>query len=338
MKFITRLLWMTILATLLTSACQPARTESPPSPFPVAPQPLPTSSPAATSVEAVMATPTFESTPVPLPLVPNFSHIVVIIFENKEFGTVIGNGKMAYFNLLASTYTLLTAHYATTHPSLPNYISLIGGDTFGITSNCEDCFINTPSLPDLIEQSGRTWKTYQDDMPAPCFVGSTLRYEQKHNPFIYFDPIRLDAERCAHSVVPLTQMDADIALNDLPNFIFITPDICYSAHDCGLDLADGWLKQQMDKLYPVLESSGEPFLIILTWDEGQGNHSCCGLPELAGGRIATVFISPQVKQNFQDATPYSHYSILKTISEAWGLPYLGHAADAETSLITAPWK
>jgi acid phosphatase len=263
---------------------------------------------------------------------------VIIIFENKEFGSVIGNGKMAYFNLLASTYTLLTAHYAVAHPSLPNYLSLIGGDTFGITSDCEDCFINAPSLPDFIEQSGRTWKTYQDDMPDPCFVGSTLRYEQKHNPFIYFDPIRLNAERCARSIVPLTQMDADIALNDLPNFIFITPDICYSAHDCGLELADGWLKEQMDKLYPALESSGEPFLIILTWDEGQGDHSCCGLPELAGGRIATVFISPQVKSNFQDATPYSHYSILKTISEAWSLPQLGHAADAETPLITAPWK
>jgi hypothetical protein len=133
-------------------------------------------------------------------------------------------------------------------------------------------------------------------------------------------------------------MDADIALNDLPNFIFITPDICYSAHDCDLDLADAWLKQQTDKLYPVLESSGEPFLIILTWDEGQGTHSCCGLPESAGGRVATVFISPQVKTNFKDETPYSHYSILKTISESWGLPRLGHAADADTALITAPWK
>ena len=338
MKLITRLLWMTVFASILASACQPASTVSTPSPLPSALQPLPTSSPATATQEAFTSTLTLEPTPAPLPLVPNFSHIVIIIFENKEFGTVIGNGKMAYFNLLASTYTLLTQHYATTHPSLPNYISLIGGDTFGITSNCEDCFINAPSLPDLIEKSGRTWKTYQDDMPEPCFVGSTLRYAQKHNPFIYFDPIRLDAERCTRSVVPLTQLDVDIAVNDLPNFIFITPDICYSSHDCPLELADGWLKEQMDKLYPALESSGEPFLIILTWDEGQGDHSCCGLPEPAGGRVATVLISPQVKPNFQDATPYSHYSILKTISEAWGLSYLGHAADAETTLITAPWK
>ena len=253
---------------------------------------------------------------------------------------MVGNSDMVYFNLLAGSYTLLTQHYATTHPSLPNYISLIGGDTFDIVDNCDfqDCYINAQSLPDLIEKSGRTWKTYQDDMPEPCFLGNTLRYVRKHNPFIFFDPIRLDSERCQRSVVPLTQMDIDIAANDLPNFIFITPDICYSAHDCTLNLADGFLKEQIAKLFPALESTGEPYLIIITWDEGQGAHSCCGLPELAGGRIATVLISPQVKENFQDEMPYSHYSILKTISEAWSLQYLGHAADAETPLITAPWK
>jgi hypothetical protein len=133
-------------------------------------------------------------------------------------------------------------------------------------------------------------------------------------------------------------MDADILSDSLPNFIFITPDICYSAHDCDLDLADTFINQIMDKLVPALDSSGEPYLIILTWDEGEGEDSCCGLPESAGGQIATVLISPQVKNGFQDHTSYSHYSILKTISEAWGLPYLGHAANEETNLITAPWK
>lgn len=334
MKLISRLLWMTILASSLTFACQPATAESTLTPAPPTFTPLPSPTPTITP------TLTPEATPTPLPLVPDFSHIVIIIFENKEYGSVIGNGDMAYFNLLASSYTLLNQHYTPAHPSLPNYLSLIGGDTFGIFDDCDfsDCYINAQTLPDLIEASGRTWKTYQDDMPSPCFTGNTLRYVRKHNPFIFFDSIRTNKERCERSVVPLTQLDIDIAAADLPNFIFITPDICYSAHDCTLNLADGWLKEQMDKLYPALESTAEPYLMILTWDEGQGTHSCCGMPELAGGRVATVFISPQVRENFQDNTPYSHYSILKTISEAWGLPYLGHAADAETTLITAPWK
>ena len=334
MNKINRIFQMTIIASFLVCACQPKLVESAPTIFP------PTLPPVAVPSETPAPTSTIVPTSTSVPLVPNFSHIVIIIFENKEFGTVVGNSDMVYFNLLASSYTLLTQHYATTHPSLPNYISLIGGDTFDLVDDCDfqDCYINAQSLPDLIEESGRTWKTYQDDMPEPCFLGNTLRYVRKHNLFIFFDPIRLDSERCQRSVVPLTQMDIDIAANDLPNFIFLTPDICYSAHDCTLNLADGFLKEQIEKLFPALESTGEPYLIIITWDEGQGAHSCCGLPELAGGRIATVLISPQVKENFQDETPYSHYSILKTISEAWSLPYLGHAADAETPLIAAPWK
>jgi acid phosphatase len=327
-----RFLWMTIIASFLVPACQP----------PQATPPLPLSSPtfAPQNTSIPSGTETLLPTSTPVPLVPGFSHIVMFVFENKEFGTVINNRNMPYFNLWANTFTLLTQHYAVTHPSLPNYLSMIGGDTFGITDNCDfaDCYLDAPSLPDLIEASGRTWKTYQDDMPDPCYAGSTMRYLQEHNPFVYFDSIRLDAGRCQRSVVPLAQLDGDLALNDLPDFMFIAPDICYSSNTCDLPLADAWLKEQIDKLYPVFESSGEPFLIILTWDEGTSNLSCCGLPQPAGGRVATVLISPQVKQNFKDETPYSHYSILKTISEAWGLPQLGHAADEATNLIAAPWK
>ena len=286
----------------------------------------------------VSNSPTPPPTATSAPLVPDFKHILIIVFENKEFGTVIGNRLMPVFNDLASRYTLLTQYYAVTHPSLPNYISMIGGDTFGITSNCENCFINAPSLPDLIEASGRTWATYQEDMPSPCFIGSKVNYVMKHNPFVYFDSIRLDANRCTKSVLPLTRLQTDLEAGALPNFIFITPNLCNSAHDCTLRVADDWLNMQLSLLMPALDATAEPYLIILTWDEGQGDHSCCGLPESAGGRVATILISPQVKIGFQDATPYSHYSLLKTISASWGLPYLGHAADELTSLIIAPWR
>ena len=312
------------------------------------PQGIPSSTPgqAATSTDTPTPrpslTPPATLTPVPsltaTPLVPNFAHIVVLVFENKEYGTVIGNGSMPNYNQYAQSYTLLNAFFAVSHPSLPNYLAMMGGDTFGITSDCTRCFVDAQSLPDLIEQAGLTWRTYQERMPQPCFVGDTLLYAQKHNPFIYFTPIREDTARCQTSIVPLTQLDADMAANALPNFVFITPDICNDAHDCPVSTADAWLGDIMPKLQNFLDASGQPYLIVLTWDEGQGDHSCCGLPEKAGGRIPVVLISPQVKTGFQDDTPYTHYSLLKTISAAWHLPYLGHAADPENVLITAPWK
>lgn len=273
--------------------------------------------------------------------IPNFDHIVVITFENKEYKKVIGNLFMPTYNKYARSYTLLTQFYAVTHPSLPNYIAMIGGDTFGITENCNTCFIDAPSLPDLIEASGRTWKTYQEDMEDPCGLGNQDEdeYVQRHNPFVYFDPIRLDHERCTQNVVPIEEFQKDLEAGTLPNYTFITPNICNSAHDCNLYVTDAWLRGTLDQLIPALEKEGPNYLVVLNWDESRDtdNGACCGLPE-AGGRIAVVLISPLVKDHFKDATPYTHYSLLKTISKAWDLPYLGHAADDDNALITAPWK
>jgi phospholipase C len=272
--------------------------------------------------------------------VPVFDHIVVITFENKEYRKIVNNPYMPTFNMYARDYTLLTQFYAVTHPSLPNYLAMIGGDTFNIKRNCQDCFINATSLPDLIEASGRTWKTYQEDMDTPCGLGSQDdgEYEQKHNPFVYFDAIRLDKKRCETSVVPLENLESDIKAGSLPNFIFITPNMCNNAHDCKLIVTDAWILEWLNKLIPALEKQSKNYLIVLNWDEGQNNGSCCGLPTRGGGRIAVVLISPLVKNHYKDDTPYSHYSLLKTVAASWSLPYLGHAADETTPVILAPWK
>lgn len=88
-------------------------------------------------------------------MVPAFSHVIIIIFENKEFDQVIGNSRMPRFNGLSKQYTLLTRYHAIKHPSLPNYLALVSGETFGIDSDCTDCFVNARSLPDLLEAGGR---------------------------------------------------------------------------------------------------------------------------------------------------------------------------------------
>jgi phosphatidylinositol-3-phosphatase len=322
-------LFIFLIACLLTPA--PTITPAPTPSATSTPTPIP---PTETATPSATQTPTAT----PRPLVPNFEHIVLILFENKEFGSVIDNPKMPVYNQLAREYTLLTQYYAIRHPSLPNYIALMGGDTFGIDRNCNDCFINAPSLPDLIEASGRTWKTYQEDMPEPCFLGDTNLYVQKHNPFVYFDSIRLNTERCERSVVPLTMLPADILTNSLPNFLFIKPNICNDSHDCPISVTDAWLANLLATLIPALDATGKTYFIAMLFEEGQGEHTCCGLPEPGGGRVPVVLYSPLAKNGFEDPTPYTHYSLLKTISEAWGLQYLGHAAQDNHALIIAPWK
>src|SRR5205085_2344565 len=65
-------------------------------------------------------------------VVPPGSHIVVIVMENKSYEDVVGSRQMPYLNGLAPKAAIPAAIYGTTHPSLPNYLALIGGDTFGI--------------------------------------------------------------------------------------------------------------------------------------------------------------------------------------------------------------
>jgi phospholipase C len=291
----------------------------------------------ATSCNPAVVQPRAPDTAEALKILPEFSHILIIIFENKEEGNIIGNSALPNINNLVKQYALLTNYYAVSHPSLPNYIALTSGDTQGITSDCTNCFVNQENLMDQIEGSGRTWKAYMEDMPAPCSLGDKGKYAQKHNPFVYYDDIRTNSARCQQDDVPYSQFDSDLKNGQLPAFAWITPDMCNDAHDCPTATADQWLGPVVND---ILNSAAfdQTSLLVITFDEGTTHQSCCGLPFLAGGKIATLLISKLVKPGFQDSTAYSHYSLLKTIETSWGLKLLGHSADAKTTLITAPWK
>jgi phosphatidylinositol-3-phosphatase len=269
---------------------------------------------------------------------PRFSHVLVIVIENKEFSQVIGNPAMPNFNRWAKQYALLTRYHAVTHPSLPNYLALIGGDFFGIRDDCTDCRVDGPSLPALLEASGRTWKAYLEGLPSPGFTGaSSGKYRKKHNPFAYFNALLKDPARLKRNTVALSALPSDLEMDRLPDFAFIMPDICNSSHDCSLEVTDAWLGRTVGAILgsPAYDAST---LLVLTFDEGTTNLGCCGSPATAGGgRVATVLISALVTPGYQDPTPYSHYSLLKTILVAWGLELIGHTADPDVGLILEPW-
>src|SRR5438093_9985331 len=96
-------------------------------------------------------------TPTRTSLMPPFGRVAIVMMENKEYGQIIGNAKAPYLNALARSGALATNFHGTTHPSLPNYLALIGGSTFGITENCTDCHLAEPSLVDQLESAGITW-------------------------------------------------------------------------------------------------------------------------------------------------------------------------------------
>ena len=68
--------------------------------------------------------------------VPPFNHVFVVTMENHSYGQIVGSSSAPYINGLAKSYGLATNYRAVSHPSLPNYLALTGGSTFGITSDC----------------------------------------------------------------------------------------------------------------------------------------------------------------------------------------------------------
>lgn len=267
----------------------------------------------------------------PAPPIPSFSHIFVIVLENREANTILDSPDAAYLTSLASRYAVADRYYGVTHPSLPNYLALTGGDTFGITTDCTDCPIDAPNLVDQLAEHGKSWKAYLEGFPGNCFTGAWADgYAKKHNPFMYYTSITKSPERCARQV-PLSQLQHDLARDSAPDFVWITPNMCHSMHDCMTREGDEWLRVIVPQIRASRAWANQGVLFIV-WDEGTSGAGCCG--QLGGGRVALFAISPLSKPSYRSTTPSNHYALLRTIEDAWSLGHLRHAADATTPVLT----
>src|SRR5207249_5669508 len=139
--------------------------------------------------------------------VPSFSHIYVIVMENHEYGSIVGNARAPYVNWLIRHYGLATNYHAVTHPSLPNYLALFAGSTFGIRDD-RIHNLSARNLADQLAAHGKTWRVYAQDLPRRCYVGSSASagvdlvgaagsYVRSHEPAISFTDISRNATRCS---------------------------------------------------------------------------------------------------------------------------------------------
>jgi phosphatidylinositol-3-phosphatase len=57
-----------------------------------------------------------------------------------------------------------------------------------------------------------------------------------------------------------------------------------------------------------------------------GSHPWTG--PFGGGKVPAIVVTRNGPTGAVDATPYNHYSLLRTVEQVWGLGYLGYAADS----------
>ncbi len=205
------------------------------------------------------------------------------------------------------------------------------------------------------------WRGYLEDMGTVCrhprlggldhtrLARAGDQYAARHNPFVYFRGITR-TPACRNDV-PLSQLRTDLQrLRTTRNLSYVTPNLCNDGHDApcvdgragGLVAADRWLSRWVPRILhsPAFRRNG---LLVVTFDEAEGRDAsaCChegptpnaalpGLTGPGGGRIGAVLVSPYVTAGSTNATPYNHYSLLRTVEDLFGLPYLGYAADASS--------
>jgi hypothetical protein len=249
---------------------------------------------------------------------------MLIVLENREYGEVVGNwAEMPYFNQLVERGAIATNYYAIAHPSLPNYLALLGGSTDEIKRNCTDCTVYGPNLATQLSRAGISWRAYMEGLPYPCYTGGDLGpYGKRHNPFVYFPSITALPKRCA-KVVPETQLGEDLEADRLPAFGWLTPDVCHDGHDCSLSLADYYLSTLVPRITRQLGPRG---LLVITFDEGLTDGGCCGGP--GGGRVPALLLGPDVPRGKQITLLADHYSLLAALEDRFGLSRLGEAAAA----------
>ena len=243
--------------------------------------------------------------PIPSPTsVPK--HVFVIVLENTPYQLAL---RQPYIASLARQYAVATNYSEVGNPSLPNYLAMTSGSTWGIN---DDLYHQLPAtgVGTQLTSAGISWKAYFEGFTGDCF-DSPYPYALKHNPFAYY------GGACPTNVVPMTELATDLS-GDTPLLSWLTPGVCNDGHDCGVGRADRWLSENVPQIISskAWKQGGALFIV---WDEsGAGN-----------GRVALLVVAPGM--HGQLTTPMNHYSLLATISDRLRVGRLGLAKQA-TSL------
>ncbi|MEP7119410.1 MAG: alkaline phosphatase family protein [Byssovorax sp.] len=265
--------------------------------------------------------------------------VLIVLMENHVWSAIKASPSAKYIHMLAMMGAHSEQHFNPPglHPSEPNYLWLEAGDNLGVLDDSAPGahhFATKAHLVTQIEAAGLTWKTYQEGISgADCPLKSTGKYAPKHNPMVYFDDVTngnmITSQNCIDHVRPFPEIDADLTSDKLPNYSFITPDLCNDMHDtCApqndpIKQGDDWLSVLVPKIM-ASKAYADGATLLITWDEGASGSD---------GPIGMIALGKHVKAGATSMTHTTHSSTVRTIQEIFGLsPFLGDAANA-TDLI-----
>lgn len=93
--------------------------------------------------------------------VPHLDHVFFIMMENHGYTEVLHNPNAKFINSYAKSANLATNYFAVAHPSLTNYLEVVGGSNFGVHSD------NAPEWHSSCASNLATATVNTDSPPSP---------------------------------------------------------------------------------------------------------------------------------------------------------------------------
>ena len=258
---------------------------------------------------------------------PRFQHVILIVFENHDPAQVFSDPGATTFRDLSERYATLANYDAVAHPSLPNYLALVSGTTFGLDTDCTYCRVDGPNLADTLAAHSLSWKAYVERLPRH-FTDLHLPAVRARIPFLYFQDV-LSSSRRLKDIVPLDTFGHDLRAGRLPSFSLVIPSLCHDMHDCSVWTGNRWLASFVRPLLASPQLKGS--VVFITFDEAPRPEDQGG-----GGQVPALVVGPLVRPGSASIDALNHYSLLRTIEDSWGLPKLGLSASAEP--IAGIWR
>lgn len=267
----------------------------------------------------------------PASVLPRPARVAVLVLENRSYGQVIGSPRAPFLNRLARRYSLATRYYALAHPSLPNYIALTGGQTYGIRTDCNTCDTGHRNLLNQLDRAGIGWRAYFEGLADRSeLIARTTQYDPHYNPFAYFE--RIEGSTWARARIGnFADLRRDLARRRLPRFSWIAPDVFHDGHNGSLREAD----RVASHLVPgVLRALGPRGVLYLLWDEGPNSDLRGTGDSPGGGRVVLIAAGGAARRGARISVRANHYALLRMIEANFGLPALGKAGLPSTPLLS----
>ncbi|HEX4724370.1 MAG TPA: alkaline phosphatase family protein [Pseudonocardiaceae bacterium] len=251
------------------------------------------------------------ATAAPTATVPRFDHIVVVMEENHSFSDIIGSSSAPYINGLAKQGALFSQSFAVTHPSEPNYVALFSGSTQGLTSDACPRTFSVNNIGNELRAAGLSFTGYSESLPSDGSTTCTSgEYARKHAPWVNFSDLPTTLNK------KFSEFPSSTNFASLPTFAMIDPNLLDDMHDGTIAQGDTWLKNNIDAYAQWAKTHNS--LLVVTWDEDDGSMS---------NQIPTLIVGATVVPGTY-TEHITHYSVLRTIEDAYGVAHLGNSATA----------